>query len=322
MKFWRMFVLATLLAFGLALANCDGGDNGDENGKEDVVAGEDVPENNLTGDVEEPGEDAEGCTNECGPIGAQECVDGTNYQVCTAVGTCLAWGTPMPCLEGQTCNAATGQCEGGETCQNECANVGVKTCTKEGDKVLECQAGGNGCNVLVELETCTGGQTCQNGACAGGGTGDNDCIEIIKCSATCQTQQCVQGCAENATQAGIDAYNAMGMCVQNSCGQYANSGAGSQKCLVESCSAEWAGCVGPYGTNGCMAVLQCASGCGANGDCQLECILAGSEDAQLKLWDMQYCLETNCSQCGQDQNCYQQCAQQSCMNEVMACQGS
>lgn len=320
MKLWKILVVTAAAAMAMALVACDNGD-GDGNDPMDVVAGDDVPENNLTGDVADDPDGAGGCTNECEPIGAQQCVDGSNYQVCAPEGSCLVWGPSMPCLEGTACNAATGQCGDG-TCNDECANVGVKTCTKDGAAVMECQQGGAGCKVLVELQTCGDGETCENGACVGGGTGENDCIDIVKCSATCQNEACVQQCASTASQAGVDAYLAMNQCGATNCAQFQQTPAAMQECLISTCGNEWSGCVGGWGTNTCMGMLQCAQGCGMDANCQLDCLISGSEAAQISLWGVQACMEANCSQCGQDQNCYQQCAQQSCMTEYMACQSS
>jgi hypothetical protein len=317
MKLWQILTLVAFVALALTVAACDGGSDGTENGNADVVAEDDAAQS-LTGDAtDDP--DGSGCTNECEPIGTQQCVDGSNYQVCAPEGTCLAWGPAMPCQQGENCNAATGLCGSGE-CADECANVGVKTCTKEGDKVMECLVGQDGCKVLSVSATCAADETCDNGECKAGQAGTNDCIDIVKCSSTCQNQACVEQCASTATQAGIDAFIAMNQCGSANCSQYAQAPAALQKCLISTCGATWTACVGPWGTNTCMGMLQCAQGCGVNADCQLDCLLTGSEAAQIALWDVQACMEANCSQCGQDQTCLQTCAQQNCMNEYMTCQ--
>ncbi len=317
MKSWQILLVAVALTFGVTILACDGSSTGGD----DVVAEDDVPDNNLTGDVEETDDSTAGCNDKCDPIGSQQCADGTTYQVCINDGECLAWGPAMPCIEGQACNNATGYC-GGDDCLDECATAGVKTCTKEGDKVMECQQAQTGCNVLNVTQTCADNQTCLNGECKDGEVrgGDNDCLEIVKCSATCQDQQCVQGCAANATQEGIEAYNAMGQCAQTTCAQHTTAAA-QQQCIVANCSEAWTGCVGPWGTNTCMGMLQCAQGCGMDASCQFDCLVQGTQAAQNALWATQACMEANClQQCGQDQTCLQNCAQQSCAAEYMACQ--
>jgi hypothetical protein len=317
MKTWQIFLVAATLAFGVAILACDGSSTGDE----DVVAEDDAPASSITGDVEDTPDSAGGCSDECGPIGSQQCVDAGNYQVCINDGECLAWGPGMPCIEGQECNTNTGYC-GSDDCFDECANAGVKTCTKEGDKVMECQQAQTGCNVLNVMQTCADNQTCSNGECKDGEIrgGDNDCLDIVKCVAGCQNQQCAEGCGTNASQAGIEAYNAMGQCAQTTCAQFTTFAA-QQQCIVASCGDSWTGCVGPWGTGTCLAMLQCAGACGPNPNCQFDCLVQGTQAAQNALWATQACMEANClQQCGQDQTCLENCAGQSCGNEYMACQ--
>jgi len=320
MKLMRRITIAVILSFGFMLANCDTSSLDDEDAAT-VEPGEDVKE--AEGDAaEEPEDDAfEGCTAQCDIAGKQSCVDGTNYQVCMPEGLCLVWGDPIPCMEGQTCNTETGMCQAGGECNNECITAGVKTCSKDGASVMECQQGQDGCNKLAEIEICPGGQTCENGACTTGGGGEgSDCVNIIKCASSCTNQACVDGCAQQSSQAGVDAYNNMGMCAQQSCGAVLDKPAASQKCIIENCGDQWTGCVGPWGTNTCIGMTQCAQGC-ADGSCQVDCLISGSQAGQVALWGVQACLEANCGHCGQmDQQCLQTCAEQNCMNEMMACQ--
>ena len=317
MKIWHIMMIVALLAFGISGLGCD---NGSSDGTDDVATADDVAENPGTGDVEESIDSLDGCTDKCGPIGTQQCADSTNYQVCINDGDCLNWGTAMPCIAGQECNVNTGYC-GSDDCFDECASKGLKTCTEEGDKVMECQEAATGCNILAVLQTCADTETCENGECkTAEGGGDTDCLDIVKCVAGCQTQQCAQGCAATATQAGVQAYNAMGQCAQTTCAQFTKA-AVQQQCIVANCSNEWTGCVGPWGTDTCTGMLQCANGCGANASCQFDCLVQGSEAAQNTLWATQACMETNCLQeCGQDQPCLESCAQQNCANEYLACQ--
>lgn len=324
MKLMRLTTVAALFAFGLMFANCDTSDSDKDVAavEEDVEAEDDVAgeaEDDVAG---EPEEDVfVGCVAECDIIGKQACVDGNNYHVCVPDSNCLVWGDSIPCTEGQTCNVTTGMCEVGTACQDECITVGVKTCTNDAAGVMECQQGEDGCKKLVEIEICAGGKACENGECTTGGGGDDtDCLGIVKCSSTCTNQACVEGCAQQSSQAGIDAYNLMGTCAQQSCGAVLDKAAASQKCIVENCGAQWTGCVGPWGTNTCIGMTQCAQGC-ADGACQVDCLVSGSQAGQIALWGVQACLEANCGNCNPtDQQCLQTCAEQNCMNEMMACQ--
>jgi hypothetical protein len=320
MKIWRISILAVATLFFVSTVGCfdevkDKLDEtfGDLTSQPDQTR---TPDDDAVGQPDDVGE----CQTECETLGQSECVDGTSYRTCTLEGVCQVWSTSLLCPEEQDCNAETGQCEMPSMCQNECANVGIKTCSNDGN-VVECKVDDDGCNVLAEVEICEEGKNCVNGECIGGG-GENDCLELVKCSGSCTNDACVQQCAQSASQAGVEAYNSMSTCAQGSCADVMNKPAAQSLCIVQSCPEQWTGCVGPWGSTGCMAMLQCAQGCGANAACQTDCLVQGTQVAQVNLWIMQACLEENCTQCGQDQNCFQTCAQEHCMQEVMACQSA
>mgnify|MGYP006865018525 CR=1 FL=1 len=326
----RLIVIAGMM-LSLGFLGCmgdgdgDGGDDGGGGGTEEVTPDEDV----VGGDEDvpvTPGDDvadddtAGGCTNECTALNAQECVGAASFHVCSPVETCLAWGAETACPPGETCNAATGQCEGAQQCNDTCDAIGGKTCKGEAT-VAECQADQDGCKSYVTIEECADDKVCENGACTGGGGGGGDCAEIILCQADCgQNQTCAEGCVTSGTQDGQAVYMTMAQCIQGACSAFRNNPGAFNQCMVDDCGDSWAACVGGWGTKGCQQVMMCAQGCGADGGCQFECIFEGSQAGQSQLWAVQGCLAENCSHCGNDQNCFQTCAQDSCAAEVGACQ--
>jgi len=330
MKLARLVLIAGIV-FSLGALGCmgdgdgDGGDAGEGSGTEevtadkDIVGGEDVPET-PGDDVADDDDTAMGCTNECTAAGAQECVGAASFHVCSPLETCLVWGDETACPPGETCNAATGQCEGEEGCNDTCDNIGDTTC-KGTATVAECQADQDGCKSYVTIEECAEGKVCENGACSGGGGGGGDCQAIILCQAECgQNQTCAQTCVTDGTADGQAAYMTMAECVQAACAALqANPGAYNQ-CMVDDCGDSWAGCVGGWGDKSCQQVMLCAQGCGADGVCQFACIFEGSQAAQSQLWASQACLVEKCSQCGNDNACFQTCAQENCAAEFAGCQ--
>jgi hypothetical protein len=90
----------------------DGSLDGDaEDGdSEELDAGPDAgdAEDGGSEDGDDGSADDGGCTDECGPVGVQECIDITSYHVCEDADGCLKWGLSISC-ECQQCIA--GNCE-------------------------------------------------------------------------------------------------------------------------------------------------------------------------------------------------------------------
>jgi len=318
----KLAVLALAAVAGLLIGGCDSGDDGDNAPGKDVKAGEDAATQDDVsttppGEVTNEEDVAEACTNECPLVGKTECLSDTTFRACGPnAQACLVWGPAEPCPGAAKCDTATGLCSA--ACTDDCTTVGVKTCSQDGLSVMECKVGVDGCKHLSVSQACQAPAACVDGACTGGNPGGNDCKDIIVCSQTCQNQTCVEGCVGKASTTGQEAFLALNQCGTASCGAETQPAA-SQACLMNNCGTEWTGCVGPWGTSGCVEMIQCANGCGQNAACQMDCLLAGTQKGTLALWELQACLEANCSQCGNDQACYQTCVQQKCMTEYQGC---
>ncbi len=124
--------------------------------------------------------------------------DQLTIQTCINVNTCLKWDYPAPCQEGTWCVAPDGcvcksSCDGKECgtdgcggscgvcpwplvcsvgiCSEECDSdpgcdaTGETQCMDGGGGFVICGEVGPGCFQWVDLETCSAGETCQDGAC-------------------------------------------------------------------------------------------------------------------------------------------------------------
>lgn len=326
MKLVKLAMVAGLVA-GFVFVGCDSGGsdgNADTTATEDTVSGEDLsvtPPGDVSTLQETMDDDmAAGCENECPSMGATQCVGANSVATCGPnADNCLVWSQPVACPENQVCNATTKQCAADAPCQDQCPTVGAKSCIDTAT-VGVCQLGGDGCNALVQSEVCQAPQTCANGACSGGGTGDGECTEIVECINGCgMNQQCAQTCYDNGTAGGQAAFDALQNCGMGACANFQDP-AEQSLCILQNCKTEYEGCNGAFGTKGCMGILQCLQGC-QNQQCQMDCVNSGSYDGMVTLMEVQVCLSKNCSNCGQnDSACIQQCAMSKCSAEVTACQ--
>ena len=324
MKLARLILIAGTV-FSLGALGCmgDGDDGGGDGGgteeaTPDEDTGGDVPVTPTDDVVEDKGPEA--CTNECTAAGAQECVGASSFHVCGPQDTCHVWGAETFCPPGETCNPATGQCEGEVQCEDECANIGDTTC-KGLAAVAECQADQDGCKSYVTIKECEEGQTCENAVC-GGGAGDGDCGGMISCMALCgEDQACLQACYDDASADAQAAYDAMEACVQPACGDLMNDPTKAQLCALKNCEDELAGCTG-LGDLGCQGIIGCMQQCGQTDQaCMMDCLNDGSAAGQIALLEIEVCLVDNCSDCNQtDTVCLQGCLQEHCMTEYNACQ--
>lgn len=93
----------------------------------------------------------------CARVGATRCKDDGGLEVCQGdesdEQSCLQW-TDGQCVEGQSCDAATGAC----VCENTCVE-GQQRCGASGPE--RCEADGNGCLSWTASMACSASQSCQ-----------------------------------------------------------------------------------------------------------------------------------------------------------------
>jgi hypothetical protein len=224
-----------------------------------------------------------GSSVEC--VGDADCAPPAT--VCSADGRCVPGCSSHPCVAGATCNAATGECEGGSLIGKTCAadadcgapDLVCKSATKQ------CTAG---CD--IDPQVCYGGWICNHatGRCCDpkfpecrapmpmGCDADTDCAAIA--GTICAAGTCVPGCARSGCTAPL-ACTASGHCgpaggtctrdddcdgasscrPDGSCAVLPLAGsipcaggvAVSATCDQSTSPAAWASCVGAPGPAGC-----------------------------------------------------------------------
>ncbi|MBM4386337.1 MAG: hypothetical protein FJ088_01280 [Deltaproteobacteria bacterium] len=334
----RILFAALSLFFLFAVNNCGGGDKGgditffdvQESSSETGAEVEDDSAQGETGDDVVPGDTEkdftpEACSNECAPVDAAQCVDNKSFKKCEVKDGCLVWTMPVLCLLDEEC--LNGKCEKKTLCDplKKCDPLNAVKC--QNDKVLKCsnvQYGGVNCPEWMESETCQLPKKCVNGQCKEEGTGKS-CAEIAGCieQNQCQDQQCLVNCYNQGSPEAQTQFNEFSQCLANKCGAFTQEQPTQYTlCLYENCKDPYEACLGtiPSGDKKCMDVLNCMNGCGnpPQETCVQGCLSSGTYDAQLKLLKIGACIEKNCS----NSSNIQQCAQQKCMSEVLACYSS
>ena len=178
-------------------------------------------------------------------------VEGQDIFICegSVVLKCVEekWTKQEECLEGQTCNAQTGKCDGGENNDdnNNNNNGEEQPATKCGNRVTDegevCDGGAVECKTLdasqtgyayckqdcsgYDTSTCTAGGNNgggDNGGGNGGGTTTGSCSEIFQCMSQATDAAGQQACIQSGNQDGQSLIMALIQCVQNNGCQYIN----------------------------------------------------------------------------------------------------
>lgn len=289
---------------------------------------------------------ADGCGGHCGacPEGAPVCQQGQ-----CIIGACTPKCGGIECGE-DGCGGVCGECapffyecQAGHcvsTCEPSCAN---KDCGSDGcdgicgfctddfhcqegicipDCLPECagkECGDDGCGNLCGA--CGVDGVCVNGQCVVPGE-PSDCKNVLNCLIGCDSYTaCIGDCLSQASAAGQVAYDDMILCGQEFCGEWEVGTPQNQLCVLQACDALWSVCVGGWGGVGCNQILTCTGGCNSQ-QCMWNCIYQGTQSGQQTFWNMQVCFQANCAYCGQDQQCWSNCAQAVCGGQVAACQAN
>ncbi|MCA9545896.1 MAG: hypothetical protein KC613_15940, partial [Myxococcales bacterium] len=227
-----------------------------------------------------------------------QCLGNCADQACAQA--CLADGSP----------AAQGQFNAVQQCivQNNCAGPDGSV-----DQACAEAACGN------EINACFGGGG------GGGPMGNLSCSEFLQCLNTCppNDQACQQGCVEDTSAEGFNAYNAVVECAQvNNC--FGADGSADTACLEANCGGEVEACFGeqvePMGTDNCGEFVQCLGNC-QDQACQQRCV---SNVSAQGFDDYNAIIE-----CGQTNMCFdaqgradQACLEGSCGGQLEACFGA
>jgi len=295
------------------LPDCDGKECGDDGcggvcgtcpGADDVCEeGKCNPPCEPDCDGKECGDD--GCGGVCGtcPEAAKICEEGKCKAPCE------------PDCDGKQC--------GDDGCGGECGECGPGTVCEE-NTCLECnvdcegkECGDDGCGGYCGI--CTGPLVCQLGKCVEVGT-EADCKDLLYCMSSCDmNEECKQQCYLDCGPAGQAAYDAVKDCTLAECEDLSVLPSTLQLCIVDICGDSWSTCLGGWGPLSCQGMLSCLNNCSA-APCEWNCLTLGSQTGQSFFWALQSCIQLNCSDCGEDQECYKTCAQTNCLSLAIDCQ--
>lgn len=219
------------------------------------------------------------------------------------------WAKSEECTEGQTCNAQTGKCDGGENNDDD-NNNNDQPATSCGNKVVEegeaCDGGALDCKDVDS--GFTGGFAICKDDCSGYDTSAcNDrsgCAKIADCFFSHtgdESNACLQG-------DGLDQfntlYNCWMQCGEINCGQ---------------CSAEYEACYGEPLTNlNCGSIYNCIVDCGQDSNCQQGCMDKGSPEGQTQVSALMQCIQNSCAS-ETTQDGWINCVNTNCSNELSNC---
>ncbi|HET6283115.1 MAG TPA: hypothetical protein VFH73_19310 [Polyangia bacterium] len=204
----------------------------------------------------------------CGDLNQACCTAGTACRmgICGAANTCQpCGGFGQACCAGNSCAADGDLCNGNETCQNgTCGRSSSVVCmaTDQCHTAGTCNPATGTCSNPVKTagtpcndgSMCTTGETCQNGACAGGAA--VDCNDNNPCTVdSCAT---ATGCAHPPAGGGTACATDNNPCTSDVC-----NAAGT---CTHPLLGNGVRCAGPGGLNGVCSAGLCVE-CLVNADC-------------------------------------------------------
>ncbi len=299
-------------------------------------------------DGKECGDD--GCGNICGRCELPKTCDSENGQCvdCTAqctgkeCGSDGCGGSCGTCEDGFECTAA-GACEcipqclgkfcGDDGCGGSCGScTSPDTCSAEGQCVppgcTDTGCGTRVCGDAPNQDTCPGVQcgACTDGQFCGA---DGQCSST--CTPSCDGKECGDdGCAPiGATECGACTV-AGETCIAGQCVACTPNCAGKQ-CGDDGCGGSCGSCTAPQVCNeavglcqgeapegACPEYYECAQACSDPG-CVGECANALSPEGLQRQQALQQCLQLQCGQCGQDNDCINECMTTNCLDAYLQC---
>jgi hypothetical protein len=237
-------------------------------------------------------------------------------------------GEGSVCVEGECSAPCQPDCSGKECGDDGCFG----SCGECGEglgclsfKCVECtpdcegkECGDDGCGKWCGV--CGPPLVCKDGKCVEAGSAA-DCKDVVYCTGLCaQDASCVQSCVDQASPAGLAAFETVKSCAADQCWQETDNPAAFQLCIIESCSNDWSACLGGWGPLSCQAMLACMALCSSATVCEWGCLTDGSQIGQSEFWALQACIQANCSACGGDTQCAQDCAESKCLDLAYECQ--
>ena len=244
------------------------------------------------------------------PVGGTEMPMGGTMTGGTMPATGLSCSEVFDCFE--TCGDAN------EACANECINQATPEAQGQLGALANCfnnancAEGDNECLAMAcggELNACLAG----GGGGGGGGTpgipapepGSLSCGAALICVGA---RQCQDIACQTECEAGVSPQEAAALTALNTCAS--TNMCQNRECVETSCSAELAACT-PPGDLSCGGFFSCASACGQDIYCVIECQVDLSEDGLSNLETLDMCAQMNgCMS-------YQDCP--ACADQLNAC---
>ncbi len=278
--------------------------------------------------------DTEGpsCSDECSNPGQTKC-SGNGWKECDDYDddSCLEWGDLNNCSGDKVCQngecISTGcssseytcndgscipddyVCDGGADCDNgedeegccsdECTNSGQTKCSGNGWK--ECgDYDSDSCLEWSDVNSCSGNEECMDGGCKSTGP-KYTCVEIDVCNGECGSDyDCMGACFNKGSETAKEEYINVVDCYDQFCSEFPSPSLSAWICLLENCKGQYESCFGQIkvGSDNCVDVWACTSGCGSDNDCAINCLEKGTFAAQLDYLKMVACEQTSedCSQ--------------------------
>ena len=213
--------------------------------------------------------------------------------------------TGLSCEEVFTCFETCGA--GNDSCANDCITRATPEAQGQLSAIATCfnnSGCGEGDNECLAQACGAELNACVNGGSAGGGStsmipaptpGSLSCGAALICSGV---RQCRDIACQNECEAGVNPQEAAALTALNTCAR--TNMCQDAACVETNCGTELAACT-PPGDLSCGGFFSCASACGQDIYCVIECQVDLSEDGLSYLETLDMCAQMN--GCMSYQNC-------------------